>query len=239
MHEFLFGIYPYICLSVLLVGSIVRYERDPFTWKSSSSQLLRRKQLIAGSVMFHVGVLIVFFGHLVGLLTPIEIFDILGIGHSFKQILAIVVGGLAGILALAGGLMLLHRRLSDPRIRRTSSFADIGILVLLVVQLILGLGTIFISVQHLEGGQMVAFMAWSLGIFTFDFNAASYIATAHPIFKIHIFLGLTIFLLFPFTRLVHMLSAPLGYVFRPGYQVVRSRRNVATVESNRGAGRQG
>ncbi len=93
MHEFLFGIYPYICLSVLLVGSIVRYERDPFTWKSSSSQLLRRKQLIAGSVMFHVGVLIVFFGHLVGLLTPIEIFDILGIGHSFKQILAIVVIG--------------------------------------------------------------------------------------------------------------------------------------------------
>ncbi len=225
MHEFLFGIYPYICLSVMLVGSIVRYERDPFTWKSSSSQLLRRKQLITGSVLFHAGVIVVFFGHLFGLLTPIQVFDMLGIGHGFKQVLAIVVGGVAGVMSLAGGLMLLHRRLFDPRIRKTSSFADIGILVLLVVQLVLGLGTILVSVQHLEGGQMVAFMAWSLGIFTFDFNAASYIADAHLIFKIHIFLGLTIFLLFPFTRLVHMLSAPFGYVLRPGYQVVRSRRS--------------
>ncbi|MCY3879817.1 MAG: respiratory nitrate reductase subunit gamma [Rhodobacteraceae bacterium] len=232
MHEFLFGIYPYICLSVLLVGSIVRYERDPFTWKSSSSQLLRRKQLIAGSVMFHTGVLIVFFGHLVGLLTPIQLFDMLGISHSFKQALAIVVGGVAGLLALAGGLMLLHRRLRDPRIRRTSSFADIGILVLLVVQLLLGLATIAISLQHLEGGQMVAFMAWSIGIFTFDISAASYITDAHIIFKIHIFLGLTIFLLFPFTRLVHMLSAPIGYIFRPGYQVVRSRRKAASTDSS-------
>ncbi len=78
MHNFFFGIYPYIALSVLLIGSIARYERDPFTWKSSSSQLLRRKQLILGSVLFHVGVLVIFFGHLVGLLTPIWIFDATG-----------------------------------------------------------------------------------------------------------------------------------------------------------------
>ena len=226
MHQFLFGTYPYICLTVMAVGCIVRYERDPFSWKSSSSQLLRRRQLIVGSSLFHAGVLVVFFGHLFGLLIPIEIYDAIGVGHTAKQLLAIVAGGLAGVMALVGGLILLHRRLTDARIRRTSTFADIGILVLLVAQLLLGLATIPISAQHLDGGEMVAFMAWSNGIFTFDAQAADYIAGAHWIFKVHVFLGLTIFLLFPFTRLVHMLSAPIRYLFRPGYQVVRSRRDI-------------
>ena len=66
MHDFLFGIYPYIALAVLLIGSVARYERDPFTWKTSSSQLLRRRQLMIGSTLFHIGVLVIFFGHLVG-----------------------------------------------------------------------------------------------------------------------------------------------------------------------------
>ncbi|MCP1336600.1 respiratory nitrate reductase subunit gamma [Futiania mangrovi] len=224
MHDFLFGIYPYIALSVLALGSIARYERDPFTWKTSSSQLLRRRQLVIGSVLFHVGVLVVFFGHLVGLLTPIAFFDMLGISHGAKQILAIVVGGIAGVMALVGGLMLLHRRLFDPRIRATSRFADIAILALLVAQLVIGIGTIFISLQHLDGYEMVKFMAWAQGIFTFEAGAAAYISDAHWLFKLHLFLGLTIFLVFPFTRLVHMLSAPVRFLWRPGYQVVRSRR---------------
>lgn len=220
----LFGIYPYIALAVLALGSVARYEREPYTWRSGSSQLLRRRQLMLGSVLFHVGVLIVFFGHLGGLLTPIWLFDAVGIGHGFKQILAMVVGGIAGGFALAGGLILAHRRLSDPRIRSTSSFSDIAILLLLIVQLALGLGTIPVSAQHLDGGEMVTFMAWAQGIVIFDPAAASYIAGASWIFKLHIFLGLTIFLVFPFTRLVHMLSAPVRYLWRPGYQVVRSRR---------------
>ena len=224
MHDFLFGIYPYIALSVLILGSIARYERDPFTWKSSSSQLLRRKQLILGSVLFHVGVLIIFFGHLIGLLTPIQVFDFFGIGHGFKQLLAVIAGGIAGIVALAGGIILFHRRWTDPRIRKTSSFADIAILALLIGQLVLGLGTIIVSLQHLDGHEMTTFMAWALGIVTFDSQAASYIAGAALIFKLHLFLGLTIFLVFPFTRLVHMLSVPLRYLTRPGYQIVRSRR---------------
>ena len=226
MHDFLFGTFPYIALAVLIVGSIARYERDPFTWKSSSSQLLRRKQLILGSVLFHVGVLVVFFGHLIGLLTPIWVYDAFGVGHGAKQVLAILVGGVAGIAALAGGILLAHRRLYDPRIRGTSSFADIGILLLLNLQLALGLLTIFVSLSHLDGGEMVRFMAWAQGIFTFEAGAADYIRDVHPIFKAHLVLGLLIFLLFPFTRLVHMLSAPVRYLWRPGYQVVRSRRTV-------------
>lgn len=224
MHNFLFGIYPYIALSVAILGSIARYERDPFTWKTSSSQLLRRKQLILGSVLFHVGVLVIFFGHLIGLLTPIQVFDALGISHGAKQLLAVIAGGIAGVMALVGGGMLFHRRWTDPRIRKTSSFADIAILAMLLAQLVLGVGTIFVSLQHLDGHEMTKFMAWAQGIWTFDGQAASYIADVHWLFKMHLFLGLTIFLVFPFTRLVHMLSVPLRYFTRPGYQIVRSRR---------------
>ncbi|RDV07450.1 respiratory nitrate reductase subunit gamma [Sphingorhabdus pulchriflava] len=224
LNHMLFGIYPYIALAILALGSVIRYDREPYSWRSGSSQLLRRKQLMWGSVLFHAGVLVIFFGHLGGLLTPIALFDALGIPHSSKQILAIVAGGLAGILAFAGATLLLHRRLFDPRIRNTSSFSDIMILVLLWLQLVLGLGTIPVSMNHLDGHEMVKFMTWAQGIFTFQGDASSYVADAHIIFKTHLVLGLTILLLFPFTRLVHMLSAPVRYVWRPGYQVVRSRK---------------
>lgn len=224
LNTLVFGIYPYVALSVLLVGTLLRYEREPYGWRSGSSQLLRRRQLIWGSVLFHVGVLVIFFGHLVGLLTPIAVFDALGISHGSKQLLAIIAGGVAGVLALAGAGLLLHRRLLDPRIRRTSSFADIAILVLLFVQLLLGVATIPVSLNHLDGGEMVRFMTWAQGIFTFRSGVADLVAEANPVFKLHLFLGLTILLVFPFTRLVHMLSAPLRYLWRPGYQVARSRR---------------
>ncbi|NNC71280.1 MAG: respiratory nitrate reductase subunit gamma [Sphingomonadaceae bacterium] len=227
LNEMIFGIYPYIALSVLAIGSIIRYDREPYSWRSSSSQILRRRQLMVGSVLFHLGVLIVFVGHLVGLLTPIELFDWMGISHPFKQVMAIGVGGVAGAISLIGATMLVHRRLFDARVRRNSSFADTAVILLLWVQLILGLSTILISLEHLDGAEMVRFMAWAQGIFTFDATAASYVFDAHWIFKLHIFLGLTIFLIFPFTRLVHMLSAPVRYVWRPGYQIVRSRKAVS------------
>ncbi|MEZ5831825.1 MAG: respiratory nitrate reductase subunit gamma [Dongiaceae bacterium] len=227
LNTVLYGIYPYIALVTLILGSIVRYDREPYTWRSGSSQLLRRRQLIWGSVLFHVGVLVIFVGHFVGLLTPIALFEMLGISHGAKQLLAIVAGGVAGIMAIAGATLLIHRRLFDSRIRRTSSFSDIAILLLLYAQLFLGVFTIPISLQHLDGGEMVKFMTWAQGIFTFQPYAADAIADANPIFKLHLFLGLTILLVFPFTRLVHMLSVPLRYFWRPGYQVVRSRRQAA------------
>jgi nitrate reductase gamma subunit len=224
MQQFLFGTFPYIALTILLVGSVARYERDPFTWKSSSSQLLRRKQLIMGSILFHVGVLIIFAGHLFGLLLPIELYDALGVGHTTKQLLAAVGGGLAGVMALIGGFMLAHRRFTDPRVRASSSFADNAILLILIAQLLLGVATVFVSFQHLDGKEMAKLMAWANGIVTFDGNAASYIAEVNILFKLHIVLGLSIFAIFPFTRLVHMLSAPIRYIWRPGFQIVRTRR---------------
>ncbi|WP_193175726.1 respiratory nitrate reductase subunit gamma [Oricola nitratireducens] len=227
LNTLLYGIYPYIALVVLILGTIVRYDREPYTWRSGSSQLLRRKQLIWGSVLFHVGVLVIFFGHLIGLLTPIVIFDALGISHGAKQLLAIVAGGIAGIMAIVGATLLVHRRLFDARVRATSSASDTLIIVLLWLQLALGLLTIPVSLQHLDGHEMVRFMTWAQGIFTFNAAASSYVAGASIIFKLHLFLGLTILLLFPFTRLVHMLSVPVRYMWRPGYQVVRERNHRA------------
>ena len=226
INQVLFGYYPYLCLTVFVLGSLVRFDREQYTWRTGSSQLLRRRQLSWGSNLFNIGILIIFFGHLVGLLTPIAIFDFLGIGHSFKQIMAIVIGGAAGIACLIGITLLTHRRLFDARIRNTSSFGDIFILLLLFVQLLLGLATIPISLEHLSGAEMIKFMNWAQGIVTLNPGAASFVADASPIFKLHIFLGMTIFLVFPFTRLVHVWSAPIWYLGLRGYQVVRTRQQV-------------
>ncbi len=126
------------------------------------------------------------------------------------------------IFLLIGLLMLLHRRLFDPRIRINSSFADIMVLVLLLAQLTLGMLTIPVSMHHLDGHEMVKFMEWAQHIVTFRGGAYEYIADVALVFKAHITLGLFLLVIFPFTRLVHALSAPVGYVFRP-YQIVRKR----------------
>ena len=225
VNQFVFGFYPYICLLVFVVGCVLRFDHGQYSWRTGSSQLLRRKQLMLGSTFFHVGVLVIFVGHFVGLLTPIWVFDAIGITHGAKQVLAIVVGGVAGLVCLIGLMLLIHRRLFDARIRATSNAADTSILLILLAQLILGLSTIFVSLQHLDGAEMVKFMEWAQRILTFRGEAAPLVADAHPIFKAHLFLGLTIFLIFPFTRLVHMLSAPVWYLNRRGYQIVRTRRS--------------
>jgi nitrate reductase gamma subunit len=226
INQILFGVYPYIALSVLVIGSIARFDREPYTWRTGSSQLLRRRQLVLGSNLFHLGILAIFGGHFVGLLTPVWVWDTLGVAHSAKQMLAMVAGGSAGLLMLVGGGLLLHRRLFDPRIRKTSSFADIAILVLLLAQLLLGLSTIFVSAQHLDGSEMLKFMFWAQGVFTFKPHVYEFVADASWIFKAHLTLGMTILLVFPFTRLVHMLSAPVWYLNRRGWQLVRTKGTV-------------
>lgn len=223
LNHILFGWYPYLCLGVFLLGSLIRFDREQYSWKTGSSQLLRRRQMMWGSNLFHVGILVIFLGHAGGLLTPIWIFDAIGISHGAKQILAIVVGGIAGVACFVGLSLLIHRRLFDPRIRRTSSFGDIAVLLLLYAQLILGMATIFVSLGHLDGEEMVKFMNWAQGIVTLRPDAAAYVADVHLIFKAHLLLGMTIFLVFPFTRLVHVWSAPVWYLGRQGYQIVRTR----------------
>jgi nitrate reductase gamma subunit len=226
LHQLVFGVYPYVCLVVFFVGSLVRFDRDQYTWKSDSSQLLRARELRWGSNLFHFGVLFIFVGHLFGLLTPHWAYAWL-IGAGAKQLLAMASGGIAGVVAIAGLTILIHRRVADPRIWSNTRNWDIAILVILWVQLALGLATIPLSGQHLDGSLMEALAGWAQRIVTFRPGAAELVAGAPWVFKAHIFLGLTIFLVFPFTRMVHIWSgfAAVGYLFRP-YQLVRTRRKL-------------
>ncbi len=220
----LFGVYPYVCLSVFLLGSLLRFDRDQYSWKSDSSQLLRAGSLRWGSNLFHIGVLFLFVGHTVGMLTPHFLYEpFISAGH--KQLMAMVSGGIAGLLGFVGISILLHRRLGDERIRRNSKTSDILLLLLLWLQLLLGLVTIPLSAQHLDGGMMMKLAEWAQRIVSFRGGAVELLAEASWVFKLHMFLGMTVFLIFPFTRLVHVWSGfgTLAYLLRP-YQLVRSRR---------------
>ncbi len=154
LHNFLFNVYPYICLTVFFMGSLARFDRDQYTWKSDSSQLLRRGTLRWGSNLFHAGILFLFFGHAVGMLTPHALYEPF-ITPGQKQMLAVVAGGIAGAVCFVGLSLLLWRRLFDPRIRLTSHRTDIAILVILWVQLCLGLVTLPFSLQHADGSVML------------------------------------------------------------------------------------
>lgn len=232
LNHLLFGVYPYIALAIFLLGSLLRFDRDQYTWKSDSSQMLRAGQLRWGSNLFHVGVLFLFFGHTVGMLTPHSVYEHF-ISAGNKQLMAMISGGLAGLAGFIGVTILLHRRLTDPRIRINSKTSDVVLLVLLWLQLALGLATVPLSGQHLDGSMMLKLAGWAQAIVTFQPGAVEMLAEAGFIFKLHMFLGMSIFVIFPFTRLVHVWSgfASIGYLFRP-YQVVRSRRLNVPVGNN-------
>jgi nitrate reductase gamma subunit len=224
LHQFAFGIYPYICLAVFLLGSLIRFDREQYTWKSDSSQMLRTGQLRWGSNLFHVGILALFFGHAVGLLTPKELYHAVGLSTEAKQMVAIVAGGVFGTMCLLGLVLLVHRRLAEPRIRATSTRMDIFILLWILATLLLGLASIYWSLGHRDGGVMVLLGQWAQHIATFRVGAADFIREVDWIYKLHLVMGMTVFLLFPFSRLVHVWSgfAAVGYLAR-AYQIVRTR----------------
>ncbi|WP_028357801.1 respiratory nitrate reductase subunit gamma [Brackiella oedipodis] len=227
LHYYIFGIYPYLAMLIFLLGSLVRYDREQFTWKSDSSQLLEPNYLRLGNVLFHIGVLGLFFGHLVGLLTPVAVWDFLGVTHSFKQLFAMGLGGMMGLCALVGILLLMYRRFTSLRVSKNSTWRDKLVLLWIFVTLLLGLSTIVVSSQHLDGEEMLSLMAWAQHIVTFRAGAAELILHAHIIFKLHLFMGMTLFVIFPFTRLVHIWSgfATLLYLGRSP-QLVRTRRHL-------------
>ena len=224
LHGFLFQVYPYVCLTVFLLGCLIRFDQNQYTWKSDSSQLLRAGLLRWGSNLFHFGVLFLFFGHLIGLFTPHAVYGVF-MSAATKQMLAVVAGGIAGLVCFVGLSMLLYRRIFDPRIRLTSHRTDIAILLILWVQLTLGLITLPFSLQHADGSVMLILADWAQRIMTLRPVDATTLAGLPWPYLVHIVLGMTIFLLFPFSRLVHVWSgfATVAYLFRSP-QVVRSRR---------------
>jgi nitrate reductase gamma subunit len=225
LNEFLFGIYPYLCLTVLLLGSLIRFDREPYTWKSDSSQILRRRELRLGSNLFHYGVLVVIIGHFAGFLAPDWALDWL-LSPSQHQLLAMVTGGIAGLVAIIGLSILIHRRLADPRIRANTRKWDIAVVLLLWLQLALGLLTVPLSAQHMDGVMFMTLVAYVKGIVTLRPGVAVLLAGVPLVYQLHILLGFTIFLISPFTRMIHIWSGAgaLAYLFRP-YQIVRSPRS--------------
>ncbi|MEO7853327.1 MAG: respiratory nitrate reductase subunit gamma [Rubrivivax sp.] len=224
VYGFLFQVYPYVCFTVFLLGSLLRFDRDQYTWKSDSSQMLRAGLLRWGSNLFHFGILFLFFGHMVGLFTPHAVYGLFMTAGT-KQMMAVVAGGIAGLFCFVGLSMLLYRRVFDPRIRLTSHATDIAVLVVLWVQLVVGLITLPFSWQHADGSVMLILADWAQRIVTLRPVDATVLSTLPWPYLFHVVFGMTIFLLFPFSRLVHVWSgfATVTFLFRP-HQIVRSRR---------------
>ena len=227
LDAFLFGIYPYICLTVLFVGSFIRYDREPYSWKSDSSQMLRVRKLRLGSNLFHWGVIVVVLGHFVGFLIPERI--VLWLMSPMQhQLLAMIVGGIAGLIAIIGMSILIHRRLGEPRIRRNSRKWDIAIVIMLWLQLALGLATVPLSAQHMGSGEFERIVLYVQSIVYFQADPAALLEGLSWVYKTHILLGFTIFLVSPFTRMVHIWSGvgSIVYLFRP-YQLTRKNTRSA------------
>ena len=223
LDQLLFGVYPYLCLSVFVVGSIARFRGDPYSWQASSSQMLRKRGFVAASNLFHLGILALVGGHVAGLLVPAELNRLAGISDGMHQKMELLMGGLFGTVTLGGLGWLTWRRLTDVRIRRSSSLSDTLIVVLLLTVLLAGLATLPDSfATRDEGPYLHAANAWAQGLLRFQPNAAAHLAGVPWVFKLHIVLGLSVFLVFPFTRLVHVCSVPIGYVLRSYRQIVRS-----------------
>lgn len=222
LNQFFFDIYPYLAGTVFLVGSWLRYDYGQYSWRAGSSQMLSKKGMRLASNLFHVGIIGILLGHFVGLLTPHWVYEPF-LSAAEKQLLAMIAGGIFGAMTLIGGGLLLKRRLTDARVRATSSAADILIMTLLVLQALLGLTTLHFSAQHMDGSEMLKLTSWAQSIVTFQGGASQHLDGVAVIFRLHMVLGMTLFLLFPFCRLVHIWSAPVEYLTRR-YQLVRNRR---------------
>ncbi len=224
-HLILFGVYPYLALATFILGSWIRFDHEQYTWKSDSSQLLSKQGMRFASNVFHIGMLGIFLGHFFGMLTPHSVFLALGISDAAHQGIAILAGGIFGLMVILGGAMLWLRRMFNKRVRAASRWMDINILGWLVLTACVGFSTIFWSVGHAENKDftvMLRLVEWVQSIVLLQPNP-ELLRDVDMVYKVHIFFGLSVFLFFPFTRLVHIWSAPVGYLFR-AYQIVRAKR---------------
>ena len=225
MHDFIFGAYPYLAGAVFIIGSWLRFDREQYTWKADSSQLLDNTGMRLYSNLFHVGILGIFFGHLFGLLTPHAVFVAMVISDVAHQYIAIYAGVVFGAACLAGAFFLARRRLTVKRVRAVSRDRDTFIIIWLAITAALGLSTIPVSASHANSGDvqtMIALSEYVKSIATLSVDP-SLLQNVSAVYKLHMFFGMTVVLVFPFTRLVHVWSVPISYLGR-AYQVVRAKR---------------
>ncbi|WP_368651044.1 respiratory nitrate reductase subunit gamma [Bacillus inaquosorum] len=219
--QILWGVMPYIVLTIFIGGHIYRYQHDQFGWTAKSSELLEKKKLAAGSTLFHWGMVCVIGGHLMGILIPEALYSSIGISEHVYHKMAIGAGLPAGIAACTGLIILTYRRLFDKRIRKTSSPSDILTLLLLLFMMLSGVAATFLNIDSKGFDYRTTVGPWFRDIALFRPDAS--LMESVPLwFKLHIIIGYVVFILWPFTRLVHVFSLPLKYLTR-SYVVYRKR----------------
>jgi len=223
MKVLLWGVLPYLALAILIGGTIWRYRYDQFGWTTRSSQLYESRLLRIGSPLFHFGILFVLVGHIVGLLIPTWLTEAVGVTQELYHLNALLVGGLAGFCTLTGIVILIYRRRTTGPVFMATTKNDKVMYVVLVAALVAGLWTTLNSVGagHHAHNYRETVAPWFRSIFMLQPKVDA-MAAAPISFQIHVLIGLLLFTLWPFTRLVHAFTAPLHYLFRP-YIVYRSR----------------
>lgn len=221
MNQFLWVVLPYIILTIFIGGHLYRYNYDQFGWTSKSSQLLEKKLLRIGSNLFHWGILFVFGGHVMGLLIPIEVYEAMGVNEHQYHTIALLGGVPAGIAATIGIIILTYRRMTVRRIIATSSKGDWVSLIFLLIVILSGMAATLLNIDSHGFDYRTTIGPWLRGVLTFRADA-SYLAEVPIWFKIHIIAVMGIFAAWPFTRLVHVFSAPLRYLTR-SYVIYRKR----------------
>jgi nitrate reductase gamma subunit len=214
-------VFPYIALTIFVVGHIYRYRKDPFRWNAKSSELLEKESLRYGSTIFHWGILLTLFGHAGGLLIPQSIFDFFGIDAGAHTLIAFYSGIFIGFAAFIGSALLLYRRYRLPRIRVTTSTSDFIALALLFFTTGIGLFNVF---RHYNVLYTIA--PWIRSI-VFLHPEPELMTEVPSGFKIHILSAFLLFAYSPFSRLIHIWSAPFGYMLR-NYIVFRKYGGVSS-----------
>ncbi|HEX6877838.1 MAG TPA: respiratory nitrate reductase subunit gamma [Nocardioidaceae bacterium] len=222
MTTFLWVIFPYICLTVFVVGHLWRYRYDKFGWTTRSSQLYEDRLLRWGSPLFHFGILVVFLGHVMGLGVPKSWTEAVGISEGLYHFMAVSLGAVAGIATVVGLTILIYRRRTVGPVFSATTVMDKVMYAVLAAVILLGLWNTIVANVIGEGfDYRESVSVWFRGIFRFSLHP-DLMAEAPIGFKLHGLLAMFLFALWPFTRLVHVFSAPLGYLTRP-YIVYRSR----------------
>jgi len=228
VDTFFWLLLPYIALTSFVVGHVWRYRRDGYTWTARSTQLLERRLLLVGSVAFHLGILGVIGGHVLGILGPESWTNAIGISEHFYHWLAIVAGGAAGLLLSLGALVLVYRRLKIDRIRATTLPSDWVLYPILLATILLGMLCTIIGGVLDEYNYRETVSPWFRSVFTFD-PKASLMLEAPFVYQAHVTVAWLLFAIWPYTRLVHVWSVPLGYIARSPivYRVKRPARRTA------------
>ncbi len=220
INNILFTYLPHIALAIFLFGLITRLIMINKTVHAESTQFIADKKVKLGSNLFHLGIIFVFFGHLT-LFVPEWLYHIVMTTET-KRMIALSMGSFFGIMALVGMSILVIRRFNAPRIKANSSFQDYFIIILLLVEVILGLTAVAgTATGPIE--KYAALSEWAQAVVTFQPDAGAILINHSIQYKLHIVTGLFIFMIFPYTKLMHMLVLPYVYLFRSGYQLVRKR----------------